>query len=79
MPVGTRRGYLVGMTTTSTATPSARAGALWGDVDGLIGKLCGARERFMQQRPELPEAEWPAFRDAYDTAMASASRPARGA
>lgn len=51
--------------------PSAKAGRLEGAIDGLIGKLCGARSRFMEQRPRLPESEWTAFRDAYNAEMSA--------
>lgn len=66
------------MTTKTKQTPAARAGALWGDVDGLNGKLCGARERFMQERPAMPESDWPAYRDAYNAAMTATSRRMAG-
>lgn len=59
-------------------TPATRAGALWGTVDGSTGKMLGARARWMQQ-PLLTEADWPAFRAAYDAAEAQAARDMRGA
>jgi len=57
--------------------PAAQAGRLSGTADGLLGKLCGARERFMRERPAMPESEYPAYRDAYNAAMAESSRTAR--
>ncbi len=56
-----------------TESPASRAGRLDGVVDGTLDDLRGARGAFMRRR-ELTEAEWPAYRAAYDAAVAAEAR-----
>lgn len=56
-------------------SPASRAGRTAGMADGLSGNLRGARSSFM--RASLPESDWPAYREAYNAAVASESRRMR--
>ena len=51
----------------------ARRGTTDGEVAGILDNIRGARDAFIR-RLDLPESEWPAYRDAYDAAYRAAKQ-----